>query len=279
MYRFKSISRVGFFLPSLLGTCVFYLIPFIYIFGISVSSLDNMKMYSEVLNNHAFKLASLNTIIFMLLSVPLLIVLAMVLTLFISDVSGGNRLISYLTVPMVIPIASTVLFFEIIFDYNGVINYIIVLFGYNKIDWLNTGYSRIVILIMYLWKNIGYSTIVYLAAHNSIPNEYYEIAELEGANRLQKFVKVTFIYLLPATFYNVTYSIICSFKVFKEIYLLTGAYPNEKLYMIQHYLNNLFGKMEFNQMITSSIIITSAILVIIITIYKVQKRVLDSMYS
>lgn len=86
-----------------------------------------------------------------------------------------------------VPVASIVLIWQVLFHYNGAVNDLLGVFGVEKIDWLKSSYSIIVIVILFLWKNLGYNMILFMAALASIPNDLLEVARLESATPLQTF--------------------------------------------------------------------------------------------
>lgn len=88
---------------------------------------------------------------------------------------------------MMVPVASIVLIWQVLFHYNGAVNDLLGVFGVEKIDWLKSGYSIIVIVILFLWKNLGYNMILFMAALASIPRDLLEVARLENATSLQTF--------------------------------------------------------------------------------------------
>jgi multiple sugar transport system permease protein len=132
-----------------------------------------------------------------------------------------------------------------------------------------------VITVIFIWKNIGYNMILFLAGLKSIPKDYYEAAHIDGAGKLQVFWNITFIYLLPTTFFVVVISLINTFKIFKVNYLLFGQYPHDKIYMIQHYLNNMFDKLEYTKLITASILFSIIIIVMMAVMMHVQGKLFE----
>ena len=122
----------------------------------------------------------------------------------------------------------------------------------------------IVVIIMFLWKNLGYNMILFLAALSNIPGDILEVATLEGAGPVYKFFHLKLRYLSPSILFVTILSLINSFKIFREVYLLTGDYP-DALYMIQHFMNNTFSLLEY-QKLSSAAIVMSLVMAVIIAI-------------
>jgi multiple sugar transport system permease protein len=166
---------------------------------------------------------------------------------------------------MMVPVASVVLIWQVLFSYNGAVNDLLAHFGVDKIDWLKSQYSHVVIVILFLWKNLGYNMILFMAALASIPKDILEVARLESANALQTFFYIKVRYLSSTFLFVTIMSLINSFKVFREVYMLTTDYPYDTIYMLQHFMNNMFKKLDY-QKLSSAAVLMSVVMVVIIGI-------------
>ncbi|MGE5630839.1 MAG: carbohydrate ABC transporter permease [Caulobacteraceae bacterium] len=277
----KETAAVLMFLgPSALGLLIFYIVPFVWmIFYSFFDSPINGKFaglgnYIDLINSGAYRQAVVNTITFTGISVPLIIVLSLLLSLMLNDrLHFRQELRTSFIVPLVVPVASVILFFELMFDTKGVLNGILSLAGIASVDWLNSSWVMAVVIIIYIWKNIGYNIILFLAGLQGIPKEYYEAASLDGAGRFTMFTHITLIYLMPTTFFAIIISIINSFKVFREVYLLAGDYPYQGIYMLQHYMNNMFRRLDYHKLVTAAILMAAFIYIMIFVLFRIQKRI------
>lgn len=279
--KIKDVFAKFIFLgPSLAGLMFFYIIPFIWM--IYFSFLDNtikgdflgLDNYIHLVNNNIYKLAVKNTITFTLLAVPTLVILSLIIALVLEKgVFFQEKINTALILPLVVPVASVIIFFDLMFDYKGVLNNLLSIANFQALDWKNSQYSMLIIILMYVWKNLGYNVILFLAGLANIPKEYYELADIEGGNQIAKFFKITVIYLSPTIFFTIVISIINSFKVFKEIYLLSGNYPHQSIYMLQHYMNNMFSKLEYNKLVTSAILMAIFIYILMLGLFKIQNKI------
>ena len=257
-------------IPSLAGVLVFFIIPFFVI--IFYSMVDNpinkdfvfLDNYISVIKNTAFRRASLNTLKFSLISVPLAVTLSLVLALLLDcRIPFVSQFRTSFLCPMMVPVASIVLIWQVIFHYNGALNEFLSNFGVDKIDWLKSTKGQLVIVVLFLWKNLGYNMILFLSALNGIPKDLLEVATLEGAGPAYRFFRIKLRYLSPTILFVTILSLINSFKVFREIYLLTGDYPYDSLYMLQHYMNNMFRNIDY-QKLSSGAILMAIVMIIII---------------
>jgi multiple sugar transport system permease protein len=281
--KYDNKTALLFLAPSLAGFLVFFLMPFIS--GIWFSLVDSpvgghftgLANYMSLLSNPIFLKACINTLIFTGISVPLIMSISLCLALllnkriYIKDVLRT----SFIT-PLVVPVASIVLVWQIIFDLRGSLNGILTGMGYNAIDWMNTDWARAVVMIVYLWKNTGYAMVLFLAGLQNIPVEYYESANIDGAGVWSKFRNITLIYLTPTTFFVFIISIINSFKVFRETYLISGSYPHDSIYMLQHYMNNMFASLDYQKLTSAAFIMASVIYLLVLLLFRIERRISKS---
>ena len=267
--RGKRIS-VLYLLPSVIGVLLFFLLPFLIVVYYSVVDnpinyefvfLDNFIM---VFHNAAFQQAAKNTMMFSVTAVPLAVILSLLLAMMLeSKIPFQSQFRTFFLSPMMVPIASVVLIWQVLFHYNGMMNEIIGWFGINKIDWLNSSYAQVVIVVLFLWKNLGYNMILFMAALSSIPKDIVEVAVLESASPFQIFWHIKLRYMSSTILFVTIMSLINSFKVFREIYLLKGDYPYDTMYMLQHFMNNTFGKLDYQKMSAAAIMMAIVMVIII----------------
>ena len=105
--------------------------------------------------------------------------------------------------------------------------------------------------------------ILFLASLSPIPPDAVEVAVLEGASPLRLFFKIKLRYLSPALFFVTLMSFVNSFKVFREVYIMTGDYPYESLYLLQHFINNTFRTLDYQKMSAAAVLISIAMIIII----------------
>jgi len=123
---------------------------------------------------------------------------------------------------------------------------------------------------LFLWKNLGYNMILFLAALGTIPREAMEVALLESSSAWKMFWHIKIRYLSPTILFVTIMSLISSFKVFREVYLLTGDYPYDSLYTLQHFMNNTFRSLDYQKLSSAAIIMAAVMVVIIGGLYIVE---------
>lgn len=274
-----------FLAPSLIGFAVFYIIPFFAGGYYSlVSSPVNGKFvgftnYISLLNNTVFLKAAKNTLLFTGVSVPLNMALSLGLALLLARKIYMKRTLRTLFItPLVIPVASVVLVWQIFFGSTGTVNYLLNAMGFQPVDWMGSDWARLVVVVVYLWKNIGYNMVLFLAGLHNIPVEYYESAGIDGAGFFKKFMGITCVYLTPTTFFVLIMSVINSFKVFRETWMLAGNYPHDSIYMLQHYMNNMFASLDYQKLTTAAFLLALLIVALVFCMFSIERRIGNSLY-
>ena len=137
---------------------------------------------------------------------------------------------------MALPVASLALLWKVLFAQNGLVNGT---FG-THCDFMGTDAAFWVLVGTYLWKNIGYDSILWSSGLDSISTDLYEAAAVDGASGWRQFTAITLPNLLPTLAVTLVLSLLNTFKVFREAYLVAGAYPEKKHLFIAHLFNNWF---------------------------------------
>ena len=275
--RRDFLKSLCFLSPSLLGVGVFFIVPFgvvLYyavIDGPATGNFVFLDNFVRLFNNSAFRLAAKNTLTFSFMAVPLAVVLAVVLALMLEcRIPMKSQFRTFFLSPMMVPVASVVLIWQVLFNYNGTVNELMLALGGGKIDWLQSDYAQIVVLLLFLWKNLGYNMILFMAGLANIPKELLEVADVEGASESYKFFAIKLRYLSPTVLFVTILSLINSFKVFREVYLLTGDYPLGRLYMLQHFMNNTFRSFDYQKLSAAAVIMAAVMVVLIALLFKIE---------
>lgn len=267
----RNLTGYGMIAPIIIGAMVFYIVPFGIVLKYSVtlgyggnSSFVWLEHYQKMLENDMFKLAFGNTLRFLVIALPAIMLLAYLIALFLKNNAGKYKLVkSVFLLPYIMPVAGTVLLIDLLFDSSGVMNDLLTLLGVPTMDWIGSGYAFWIVLLLYLWKNTGYSIILLLAGLVTIPEELYEAAELDGASGFQKFLYITTPQMWYTVFMTIVFSVINAFKCFREIFLVGGEHPHESIYMLQHFINNSFANLNYARLAVASV----SFFVIIVTVF------------
>ena len=267
-----------FLAPSLFVVSVMVLLPLLDAFRrsffLAVSSrFIGLQNYISVLGNSAFKLAAGNTAKFIAVCMPLLLVISLSIALMLTAFQEKHGIFktSFL-VPMAIPVASIVLLWRVIFHRNGLLNGILALWDAAPVDWIGSAASFGVLVFAYLWKNFGYDMVLWLSGISAINPALYEAAQIDGAGSIKRFVKITLPNLMPTLFTVTVLSLLNSFKVFREAYLIAGSYPDDSIYMLQHLFNNWFSNLDMDKMCAGAVMMASLVFILIMILQKILNR-------
>lgn len=268
--RRERLVSLAFVSPSLLGVLIFFVLPFfvvIYYAFVNNPVLHEFVGFDNFRNlfqNQSFRLAAKNTAIFSLIAVPSAVIGSLLLACMLSQkIPLRSQIRTFMLSPLMVPVASIVLIWQVIFSNNGALNDFLAHFDVEKIDWMKSEFNRYVVILLFLWKNIGYDMILFLAALANVPTDIQEMAMLEGASSVRIFFQIKLRYIFPTILFVTILSLINSMKIFREVYLLTGKYPYDGLYLLQHFMNNTFESMDY-QKLSSAALVMAAVMVLVI---------------
>lgn len=265
----QSMVWWAFLLPNLLGVLCFTLLPMLQVLRRSFQSAIGdrwmgFQNYMAVLKNPAFQIAVSNTVRFTLVCVPLLVALSLALALAVRATAfAGGTLRSAFLMPMAVPAASVVLVWKVLFHEKGLINASLLALGGSGVGWMGSAAAFWMLVISYLWKNLGYTVVLWTAGLAGIPESVYEAAQVDGANAWQTFLHITLPNLRGSAYTIAVLSLLNSFKVFREAWLVAGDYPHESMYLLQHLYNNWFRELDFDKIAAASVMTSAVVFVLI----------------
>jgi multiple sugar transport system permease protein len=238
MKRFQKRKLVPYLLvsPYLIFVVVFVLFPVLFCFFLTFhrwNIIAPMKFigtdnYSRLFHDRLFWKAIGNTLKFLLLHIPLQLVVSLFLAYLLNQ---KIKAISFFRASFFMPVivsgvVVTILWQQLLgFDF-GLINRLLMPFGFKKTGWLvDPDIAIYSIAVMATWKNVGLYVILFLVGLQTVPPQYYEAAKMEGATRWQQFYHITLPMINPTVFMVVILSTIGGFSLFIEPYIMTGGGP------------------------------------------------------
>jgi len=225
-----------FILPQIIGMFCFILGPMVGSLVISFSRWNlvdppqwvGFENFGIQFRNPLFWKVVLNTVYYSFVSVPLGIVVSLGLALVLNQkIKGVTWYRSVYFAPVVTPMVAVALVWSWLYNPDfGAINTVLNYVGIEGPKWLaDTTWAMPSIIIMSIWKSLGFNMVIFLAGLQDIPEQLYEVAGLDGANRWHKFRNITLPMLSPTIFFVMIISVISSFQVFSQIYIMTGGGP------------------------------------------------------
>ena len=195
---------------------------------ISPMEFTGLNNYIRLFNDKTFLKSMGNTIIFLLIHIPLQIIFALFLAEILNQkikLRGVFRGAFFL--PVIVSGVVVTILWQQLYGYDtGLLNRLLVIIGLDKIGWLtDPNIAMASIAVMATWKNVGLYIVLFLVGLQTVPTQYYEAADLEGATHLQKFFKITLPMINPTIFMVMILSTIGGFSLFIEPYIMTGGGP------------------------------------------------------
>ena len=266
-------------LPGLLGIVLFYVLPFFsgVWYSVTDGSYKNafvgLQNYVNVWNNSMFRLGLTNTLLLSLICAPLLWISSFFVSLLLNRIRpAGSFFRSSVLLPYLMPSSAVLIIWLLWFDYGGIVNRLCVALGLGRVNWLDGAPFRVPIILMFLWKNLGFCVIIFMAALQAVPEPLYEYASLEGASFRQQAVHITLPLIIPSAFLVFILAWINAFKIFKEVYFIGGAYPAESVYTLQHYMNNMYNKLNYQNVTTAAYSFAVIVFAIFGLLFFIQNR-------
>ena len=272
-----------FLAPAIILLAVFFFIPFFESFYISMLDYSSdiykpdfvgMTNYITLFHSSIFWKTMWNTVLYLIIAVPLLVVFPLIIAIVINQKLRGitfYRVSIYL--PVVVSIVVAGIAWKWLYADNGILNYFVTLFGFDKIGWLtDPKYSLFSVIMVTVWKGLGYYMMIYLAALTSVPNDLYEAADIDGANLLQKHLTVTIPHLLPAIALVSIISSISAMKVFVEIYVMTQGGPlNSSMTVVYYIYQKAFENLDLGYASACGVVLMVIIMAVsVLNIKKIE---------
>lgn len=273
-----------FVLPAVVGFFLFMAYPMLY--GIFISFFKvgiggqkeciGINNYLKLINDVHFLKAVFNTAYYTLgilvLCVPLSLFLAVVLNQKLKFLSFYR--VSYYMPVISMMIAVAMIWKGLLGTNYGLVNYFLGFFGIPKIEWLtDPKWAMPGLILMSIWKGVGFNMIVFLGALQNIPKTLLESASIDGANRFQRFFRITLPLLSPAIFFVIITTTIHSFQIFEQAYILTEGGPQEATTTIVYYIyKNAFEWFKPGYASAQATFLFIILLIITVIQFKLQKR-------
>lgn len=282
--RSKYIALAVLLLPSLAGMVTFLMAPVLSSLVLSFSQWDligeinwvGLDNYVTALSDPAVLGALRNTLTFILGYLPSVVLIALGLALLLNRRIRGRvvfRAIYF--VPVVTSwVAVSLIWKWLLNPQYGLVNFALSAIGIKGPGWLfDPAWAMTGVILTSVWKDIGFVTVIYLAGLQDIPEPLYEAAALDGASPWQRFWSITFPMLAPTTFFVTTISLISSFQVFDQVWIMTQGGPaGATSVMVEQIYKNAFSYYKMGYASAISWVLFALIFVVTIAQNLLQKK-------
>lgn len=278
-----------FIFPAILLLLFFSIIPIFVSFFISFTDMSLIGLadwskinfvaldnYRDIMTDPIFLKSIKNTMVYVILGVPTVIVLAMTLALMINF--GNNKIFSGFRMIFYTPAITNVVAVAVVFSYLynpsfGFLNYILSLINISAVPWLtDPTVAKISLIILGVWRAVGANMLIFLAAIQGIPKELYEAASLDGAGKMTQIRHITIPSLRFSTFFVTVTTLIGWLQFFEEPFVMTNGGPLDSTTSVALFIyRNGFQFSKFGYAAAGSFVLFAAIISITLIQFKVQK--------
>jgi multiple sugar transport system permease protein len=237
------------------------------------------KNYTDLFSDHQYLIAFRNSVLYTLVSVPGQIFFGLVLAVLINSVHKFQttfKVICYL------PVITSWVVISLIFKYlfmsgkGGLVNYILMSMHVisEPVSWLQNEWTANLVLWLFgIWKGVGWVMVIYLAALQGIPKEIYEAAELDGANSIKKFFRMTIPLVRSTTQYLLVVLTIGAFGAYIHVMMITDGAPLGTTNELMNYMyNTAFSNYDLGSAAAQAVIIGTLIFLLTAVQQKITKR-------
>ncbi|WP_373231093.1 carbohydrate ABC transporter permease [Cohnella sp.] len=268
-----------FILPALVILLVFTVIPLLATIVISVLDMDiflkgasysGMENFQKLLSDERYWNAMKNTFYFTFVQMPLQIMLALVVAVFVSTNTLFRKILrTAFFLPFVCSLTAIAIVWSFLLDpQTGLYTHYLHLIGLPRLEFLrDPELAMPTVILMTVWRNFGYSMIILMAGIQSIPKSYYEAAQIDGASKLKQFKNITIPMLIPALSFCVITTTISALQVFDQIFVTTQGGPLFRTETVVNYIYNTGFKLApYDLGYASAISVSLMVVIMLITL-------------
>ncbi len=269
--------------PNLLIVLVFTIIPVFFSTYMSLTdwnilsqpSFVGMENYQHIFQDTVAQKTFFNTLYFSIIDVPINLVLTLLIAVFLNQKIKG---IAFFRTAFYIPCISASVAVSLMFMWllanNGLINQMLSSFGVEPVKWLTDPKMALnSVIAVTIWKGLGMNIVIFLAGLQDIPSELVEAASIDGANRVQQFIKITLPLLSPVIFFVTITGIINSVQSFDLVYNMTKGGPGHSTTLIGYYIwKQAFDYLHMGYGAALANIVFLAILILTLIQWILRKR-------
>jgi multiple sugar transport system permease protein len=280
-------AAAGFLSFSVAGFTLFTLIPMVLAIYVSFfnwpleggrTRFVGLGNYRDVLSSYGFWRIVLNVLYFVGAYVPLNLIVSLTLAALLGPrtraVKGKAFLRVVFFLPVVTPLVASSLLWSLIYNQTGILNTALGWFGIGPVPWLSSSaWAMPSIIIMSVWLGFGYNMILFVAGMTNIPDSLYEAAAIDGAGPFRQFFKVTLPLLSPLVFFGTMMTLITSFQVFTQAYILTNGGPgNSSTTLVLQLYDEAFRYFRLGSGSAIAVLLAFMILIVTGLMFMLQRR-------
>ncbi|MBS5081173.1 MAG: sugar ABC transporter permease [Clostridiales bacterium] len=280
----KKIDRRSwaFIIPSviLLAAFVFYPMVQAFVTSLQTGMGNNLRFagaanYKRLLTDSTFVKALCNTVMYLVIQVPVMIILALVISSMLNDkkLKGRGFFRTAIFLPCVTSLVAYSIIFKSLFATDGFVNIMLMNLHFisEPISWItHPVFAKVLIIIAITWRWTGYNMVFYLSGLQGIDDSIYEAAAIDGAGGFQKFKSITLPLLKPIILFTTINSTIGTLQLFDETVNITNGGPANATITISQYIYNLLFKYQPNFGYAAAVSYVIVLLIVILSIIQMK---------
>lgn len=262
--------------------CIFYFYPMIQALLLSFKTgaganlhYNGVDNYKRLFSDKTFFTAVKNTFLYLIIQVPIMILLAMIISVLLND--SNLRLKGFFRTAIFLPCITSLVAYSVVFKYlfgnDGLINLALIKLHIlsQPIQWISDPFwAKITIIIAITWRWTGYNMIFYLSALQNIDSSIYEAARLDGASSVRQFFGITVPLLKPIILFTSITSTIGTLQLFDEIVNITKGGPGNATLSISQYIYNLSFKYSPDFGYAATVSYSSVVMIIVLSVLQIK---------
>ncbi len=273
-----------FLAPTLIGLIFGSLGPVLAAFGISFMDWDvitppdfvGIENYLKLTTDSVFHKAIINTVYYVGVMVPVSAILSLLLAMVMNQKLRG---ITWYRTAYFMPVVSSTVAVSLVWSWMyakdfGLLNFLLRQVGAAPVAWLSSSkWAMLAVIIMGIWGQLGSGMIIFLAGLQSIPESYYEAAKVDGANGLQRHLRITLPLITPSLFFYLIITMIDAFQTFESIYIMTRGGPANATTTIVYYIyRNAFRNFKMGYASAQAVVFFLIVMVLTLIYWRLQEK-------
>lgn len=257
-------------LPGTVMYGVCYVLPYLsallssFLSNASIPEYVGLENYRVLLGDSFYWLSLKNTLLFLLLVIGTILLLSILMAHALFSVRNLQPLVFLMLVPVFLPASSIAALWRAMMGNRSWL-----------VQWLypkDETWKFVSLFLLFLWKNAGVATSLILVGMRKIDASILSAGELDGASKRQLLTKIELPLLKHVMVFAIIYLLMNGIRIFRESYLLYGAYPPMKLFFVQHYINAYFARLDYSLLSSAAVVFSHVVLGIFMIVWSILRK-------
>lgn len=257
-------------LPGTVMYCVCYVLPYLSAFlssflsNASTPEYVGLENYQALLSDSFYWMALKNTLLFLLVIIGSILLLSILMAHALFSLRALQSLVLLMMIPVFLPASSISALWRAMMGSRSWL-----------VQWLHPkdeNWKFFSLFLLFLWKNAGVTTSLLLVGMRKIDASILSAGELDGASKWQLLTQIELPLLKHVMVFAIIYLLMNGIRIFRESYLLYGAYPPMKLFFVQHYINMYFARLDYSLLSSAAVVFSNVVLGGFVIIWSILRK-------